>query len=128
MRRLDPDPGLAFKAHENEKRDMNGAQPSIGVFVRGKCWLAGWAARAAGSLGDVQTGVVHGEPVGGAAARQSWWAVPAQDRSRPQTIASTTLPRRLMHRRGEAAARTSPGRWWHTSQCRDSRLAIVMEE
>ena len=68
VRRLDPDPGPALKAHEYEKRDMNGAQPSIGVFVRGKCWLAGWAARAAGSLGDAPPGAVHCEPVGGAAA------------------------------------------------------------
>lgn len=32
VRRLDPDPGPALKAQENEKRDMNGAQPSIGVL------------------------------------------------------------------------------------------------
>jgi hypothetical protein len=68
VRRLDPDPGPALKAHENEKKDMNCAQPSTEVFVRGKCWLAGWAARAAGSLGDAPTGAVHGEPVGGATA------------------------------------------------------------
>jgi hypothetical protein len=40
VRRLDPDPGPALKARENEERDMNGAQPSIGVFVRGNVgWL-----------------------------------------------------------------------------------------
>jgi hypothetical protein len=34
---------------------MNGAQPGIRGFVRGKCWLAGWAAKATGSLGDAPT-------------------------------------------------------------------------
>jgi hypothetical protein len=55
VRRIDPDPGPALKAHETEKRDMNGAQPNIRGFVRGKCWLAGRAAKAVGTFGDAPT-------------------------------------------------------------------------
>jgi hypothetical protein len=54
VRRLDPDPGPALKAHENEKKDMNCAQPSTEVFVRGKCWLAGWAAPSRGGCCSCQ--------------------------------------------------------------------------
>ena len=98
VRRLDPDPGPALKTHENEKKDINCAQPSIGgcSFVANVGWRAGLLG-AAGSLGDAPTGAVHGEPVGGAAASSHGGQSPAQDRSRLQTIASTTLPRRLMH-------------------------------
>ena len=95
VRRLDPDPGPTLKAYENEERDMSGAQPSIGVFVRGNVgWRAGLLRRQ-GILGTRR----HRAPPRFAAEGCG---------SRPQTIASTTLPRWLMHRRGEAAARTSP--------------------
>jgi hypothetical protein len=111
VRRPDPDPEASIEGARNEKRDMNGAQPSIGVFVRSKCWLAGRAARAAGSHGDAPTGAVHGEPAGGAAASSHGGQSCAGPVSPSNHRVDNTSPPADAPSRGEAAARTSPGRW-----------------
>lgn len=94
VRRLDPDPGPALETHENEERDMSGAQPSIGVFVRGNVgWQAGLLRRQ-GSFGTRR----HRAPPRFAAEGL---------RVSPSNHRVDTPPRRLMHCREEAAARTA---------------------